>query len=498
MNAFASLGLSNEIVQALDEQGYTTPTPIQSAAIPKALAGHDLLAAAQTGTGKTAAFMLPSLERLKRFANTSASPAMHPVRMLVLTPTRELADQIDANITSYIKYLPLKHTVVFGGTNMDAQSQALRSGREIVVATVGRLLDHVGQKNIQLNKVDILVLDEADRMLDMGFIDDIRKIIAMLPKNRQILLFSATFAPEIKRLANDFMHQPETIEVAAQNTTNKNVEQHVIAVDGNRKRHLLERLIVDLNMSQVIVFCKTKVSADQVTRDLVRKNISAKAIHGDKAQQQRTETLAGFKEGAVRVLVATDVAARGLDISELPFVINYEMPTNAEDYVHRIGRTGRAGAEGVALSLMEESEQKMFEAICKLTKQKLPLDKIEGFEPRWMRESDAQAPTVKLGGEGKAVMQEVSKDGSRDQTRENQREHQRENGRDSHREGNKDSKGQTRGNAVRKLNTDIKTVARGMDERPDAPLIKGRRRRGVRHQRQTCALLQANFGVNRR
>ena len=246
------------------------------------------------------------------------------------------------------------------------------------------------------------------------------------------------------------------------------------------------------------MFCKTKVSADQVTRDLVRKNISAKAIHGDKAQQQRTETLAGFKEGAVRVLVATDVAARGLDISELPFVINYEMPTNAEDYVHRIGRTGRAGAEGVALSLMEESEQKMFEAICKLTKQKLPLDKIEGFEPRWMRESDAQAPTVKLGGEGKAVMQEVSKDSSRDQARENHREHQRDNSRDNHREGNKDSKGQTRANAVRKLNTDIKTVARGMDERPDAPLIKGRRRRGVRHQRQTCALLQANFGVNRR
>ncbi|UOO89849.1 DEAD/DEAH box helicase [Vitreoscilla massiliensis] len=483
MNAFASLGLSNEIVQALDEQGYTTPTPIQSAAIPKALAGHDLLAAAQTGTGKTAAFMLPSLERLKRFANTSASPAMHPVRMLVLTPTRELADQIDANVTSYIKHLPLKHTVVFGGTNMDAQAQALRSGREIVVATVGRLLDHVGQKNIQLNKVDILVLDEADRMLDMGFIDDIRKIIAMLPKNRQILLFSATFAPEIKRLANDFMHQPETIEVAAQNTTNKNVEQHVIAVDGSRKRHLLERLIVDLDMSQVIVFCKTKVSADQVTRDLVRKNISAKAIHGDKAQQQRTETLAAFKEGGVRVLVATDVAARGLDINELPFVINYEMPTNAEDYVHRIGRTGRAGAEGVALSLMEESEQKMFEAICKLTKQKLPLDKIEGFEPRWMR--DEQAHAVKLSGDGKAVMKEVAP--AKDKNREVAKE-----------AASDASKDKPRGNAVRKLNTDIKAVAKHTDERPDAPLIKGRRRRGVRHQRQTCALLQANFGANRR
>lgn len=484
MNAFNTLGLSNEIVRALDEQGYTTPTPIQAAAIPKVLAGHDILAAAQTGTGKTAAFMLPSLERLKRFANTSASPAMHPVRMLVLTPTRELADQIDANITSYIKYLPLKHTVVFGGTNMDNQVQALRSGREIVVATVGRLLDHVSQKSIQLNKVDILVLDEADRMLDMGFIDDIRKIIAMLPKNRQILLFSATFAPEIKRLANDFMHLPETIEVAAQNTTNKNVEQHMIAVDGSRKRHLLERLIVDLNMPQVIVFCKTKISVDQVTRDLSRKGIVAKAIHGDKAQQTRTETLAAFKEGQVKVLVATDVAARGLDISELPFVINYELPSNAEDYVHRIGRTGRAGAEGIALSLMDETEQKMYESICKLIKQDLPLDKIEGFEPRWMQKHEAQS-THTTSGELVTAVSKAPKEApvAKDKPRA-------AHSNTAHTQARKSALTDT---SLAASKTDVV-----LDDLPDSPLIKGRRRRGVRNQRLSCALLQSNFGVKRR
>lgn len=383
MNPFASLGLGQEIVSALCEQGYETPTPIQAAAIPKALAGHDLLAAAQTGTGKTAAFMLPSLERLKRFASTSTSPAMHPVRMLVLTPTRELADQIDQNVQGYIKNLPLRHTVLFGGVDMKKQTADLRAGCEIVVATVGRLLDHVKQKNIQLNRVEILVLDEADRMLDMGFIDDIRAIMQMLPKQRQTLLFSATFAEPIRKLARDFMNSPEQVEVAAQNAANANVEQHMIAVDSYKKRHLLERLIVDLNMNQVIVFCKTKQSVDQVNRDLQRKGISAQAIHGDKSQQTRLETLNAFKEGNVRVLVATDVAARGLDIAELPFVINYELPTQAEDYVHRIGRTGRAGADGVAISMMDETEQKMFEAIKELTGSDLAVERIEGFEPRW-------------------------------------------------------------------------------------------------------------------
>ncbi len=394
MNSFTSLGLGSELTSALVEQGYETPTPIQIAAIPKALAGHDLLAAAQTGTGKTAAFMLPSLERLKRYATPSTSPAMHPVRMLVLTPTRELADQVEQNTQNYIKNLPLRHTVLFGGMNMDTQTQALRAGCEIVVATVGRLLDHIKQKNINLSKVEIVVLDEADRMLDMGFIDDIRKIMQMLPKQRQTLLFSATFSPPIRKLAQDFMNQPELIEVAAQNTANANVEQHVIAVDAIRKRNLLERLIIDLDMSQVIVFCKTKQSVDQVNRELNRRNIAAQALHGDKSQQTRLETLSAFKDGNLRVLVATDVAARGLDIVELPFVINYELPTQPEDYIHRIGRTGRAGADGVAISLMDESEQKMFEAIKALTNNEIVVERIEGFEPRWWTEAgvDAQIP----------------------------------------------------------------------------------------------------------
>lgn len=389
-NPFSSLGLGTELVSALTAQGYENPTPIQAAAIPKALAGHDLLAAAQTGTGKTAAFMLPSLERLKRYATASTSPAMHPVRMLVLTPTRELADQIDQNVQSYIKNLPLRHTVLFGGMNMDKQTADLRAGCEIVVATVGRLLDHVKQKNISLNKVEIVVLDEADRMLDMGFIDDIRKIMQMLPKQRQTLLFSATFSAPIRKLAQDFMNAPETVEVAAQNTTNANVEQHIIAVDTIQKRNLLERLIVDLHMNQVIVFCKTKQSVDRVTRELVRRNLSAQAIHGDRSQQSRLETLNAFKDGSLRVLVATDIAARGLDIAELPFVINYEMPAQPEDYVHRIGRTGRAGADGVAISLMDESEQKMFESIKELTGNKLLIERIEGFEPQWWEQGGAK------------------------------------------------------------------------------------------------------------
>lgn len=453
MNPFSTLGLGSELLDALSRQGYETPTPIQAASIPKALAGHDLLAAAQTGTGKTAAFMLPSLERLKRYANPSTSPAMHPVRMLVLTPTRELADQIDQNTKNYIQNLPLRHTVLFGGIGMDKQTADLRAGCEIVVATVGRLLDHVKQKNINLNRVEIVVLDEADRMLDMGFIDDIRSIMRMLPKQRQTLLFSATFAPEIRKLAQEFMNAPEIVEVAAQNTTNANVEQHVIAVDAFRKRDLLERLIVDLGMTQVIVFCKTKQSVDQVARDLARRNLSAAAIHGDKSQQNRLETLAAFKEGKIRVLVATDVAARGLDIAELPFVINYELPMQAEDYVHRIGRTGRAGADGVAISMMDEDEQKMYEAIKELTGNELPVSRIEGFEPRWW------------GNEGAAQAQEA---------RVQPKEH-----------------------AARKPAERTERAKRpsGHDVSDVCHKIPGRSSRRRGRGRRTCALLQHNYGV---
>ena len=466
MTAFTELGLGHEIAAALAAQNYQTPTPIQAAAIPKALAGHDLLAAAQTGTGKTAAFMLPSLERLKRYANASASPAMHPVRMLVLTPTRELADQIDQNTQNYIKNMPLRHTVLFGGVNMNKQTADLRAGCEIVIATVGRLLDHVKQKNINLSKVEIVVLDEADRMLDMGFIDDIRTIMQMLPKPRQTLLFSATFAPAIRKLAQDFMNAPQIVEVAAQNTTNANVEEHVISIDSHRKRELLERLIVDLNMNQVIVFCKTKQSADQVSRDLVRRGLSANAIHGDKSQQTRLDVLNQFKSGELRVLVATDVAARGLDIAELPFVVNYEMPTQAEDYVRRIGRTGRAGADGVAISLMDETEQKMYEAIKTLTGNELPISRIEGFEPRW---EQAQA-------EGSLKNENSPRASSRRSDREPQER------------GDKNDRRTSSRNERSGRHQEIPTV--------DASKIPPRtssRRRG--RERRTCALLQRNFGV---
>ncbi|WP_304668600.1 DEAD/DEAH box helicase [Neisseria polysaccharea] len=454
-NPFSSLGLGTELVSALTAQGYENPTPIQAAAIPKALAGHDLLAAAQTGTGKTAAFMLPSLERLKRYATASTSPAMHPVRMLVLTPTRELADQIDQNVQSYIKNLPLRHTVLFGGMNMDKQTADLRAGCEIVVATVGRLLDHVKQKNISLNKVEIVVLDEADRMLDMGFIDDIRKIMQMLPKQRQTLLFSATFSAPIRKLAQDFMNAPETVEVAAQNTTNANVEQHIIAVDTFQKRNLLERLIVDLHMNQVIVFCKTKQSVDRVTRELVRRNLSAQAIHGDRSQQSRLETLNAFKDGSLRVLVATDIAARGLDIAELPFVINYEMPAQPEDYVHRIGRTGRAGADGVAISLMDESEQKMFESIKELTGNKLLIERIEGFEPQWWEQGGAKPEKTEM------------------------REPRQRNRYES-------------AKAQREKNTRPENAAN--DAGAACGKIAGRSRRS-RREHQPCALLQPRYGV---
>ena len=466
MTAFTELGLGHEICTALAAQGYQTPTPIQAAAIPKALAGHDLLAAAQTGTGKTAAFMLPGLERLKRYANASASPAMHPVRMLVLTPTRELADQIDQNTQNYIKNMPLRHTVLFGGVNMNEQTADLRAGCEIVIATVGRLLDHVKQKNINLSKVEIVVLDEADRMLDMGFIDDIRIIMQMLPKPRQTLLFSATFAPAIRKLAQDFMNAPQIVEVAAQNTTNANVEEHVISIDSHRKRELLERLIVDLNMNQVIVFCKTKQSADQVSRDLVRRGLSANAIHGDKSQQTRLDVLNQFKSGELRVLVATDVAARGLDIAELPFVVNYEMPTQAEDYVHRIGRTGRAGADGVAISLMDETEQKMYEAIKALTGNELPISRIEGFEPRW---EQAQA-------EGSLKNENSPRSSSRRSDREPQERGDKNDRRTSSRN--------ERGGRCQEIPT--------VDASKIPPRTSSRRRG---RERRTCALLQRNFGV---
>lgn len=376
---FDSLGLAQEILRAIKEEGYENPSPIQLKAIPIVLEGKDMMAAAQTGTGKTAAFVLPLLERLKKYANTSTSPAKHPIRALILTPTRELADQVYASVTRYSRYIPLRALAVFGGVDMNGQIKPLREGVEILVATPGRLLDHIQQKTVFLNQVEFLVLDEADRMLDMGFIQDIRRIMALLPSKRQTLLFSATFSPSIQELAQTFMYEPERVEVARQNMASESITQHVHLVEGYRKLNVLKHLIKYHEMRQVIVFCRTKQSTESVTKELIRSGILAEAIHGDRTQQARIATLASFKEGQVQVLVATDVAARGLDIEALPFVINFELSSNAEDYVHRIGRTGRAGSQGIAITLLSAGEEKFLDEIRQLTKQELLVTPVEGY-----------------------------------------------------------------------------------------------------------------------
>lgn len=381
---FSALGLPETLLQMLDRLGYAQATPIQQKAIPEILQGHDVLAAAQTGTGKTAAFTLPLLARLLPLSNRSASPAMHPVRALILAPTRELADQVADNVAQYSAGSALRHAVIFGGVPIEAQKTALRAGVEIIVATPGRLLDHLEQKTVQLNRVDLLVLDEADRMLDMGFLPDIRRIVQILPATRQTLLFSATFSPEIKTLSEEFLRAPKIIEVARDNATNTKIVQQVFAVDSYRRLSLLIHLLHQQQLPQCIIFCRTKIAVDQLTRDLQRANLKAEALHGDKSQQARLDTLAAFKDGRVSILVATDVAARGLDISGLPLVVNFELPKSPEDYVHRIGRTGRAGSEGLAISLMCEQEKKALAAIEALTKQSLTPQTVDGFFPSWL------------------------------------------------------------------------------------------------------------------
>ena len=378
--SFESLGLSAELLRAVSEQGYTQPTPIQSQSIPVILSGRDILAGAQTGTGKTAGFTLPMLQRLTEKA---APKGGRPVRALVLTPTRELAAQVGESVSTYGQHLPLRSAVIFGGVKINPQIDRLRRGVDILVATPGRLLDHVSQKTVDLSQVEILVLDEADRMLDMGFIHDIRKVLALLPKNgaRQNLLFSATFSDEIKRLAEGLLDRPELIEVARRNTTAERIEQLVHPVDKQRKRELLSHMIGARNWRQVLVFTRTKHGANRLAQQLEKDGLSAAAIHGNKSQGARTRALAGFKSGDVRVLVATDIAARGLDIDQLPHVVNYELPNVPEDYVHRIGRTGRAGNEGQAVSLVCVDELKLLRDIERLLKRKLPQEILEGYEP---------------------------------------------------------------------------------------------------------------------
>jgi len=378
---FEDFGLSPLILRALTDQGYVHPTPIQAQAIPIVMQGRDVMGAAQTGTGKTAGFSLPIIQRLLPAANTSASPARHPVRALILTPTRELADQVADNVKNYCRHTPLRSTVVFGGVDMAPQTAALRAGVEIVIATPGRLLDHVQQKTLNLGQTEIFVMDEADRMLDMGFLPDLQRIINLLPKQRQNLMFSATFSPEIKKLANSFLKDPVTIEVARSNATADNVTQIVYKVDEESKRDAIAHIIRERNLKQVIVFSNTKIGASRLARILVAAGVKANAIHGDKSQQERMAALEAFKRGEVEVLVATDVAARGLDIAELPCVINYDLPYNAEDYVHRIGRTGRAGASGDAISLYTDKDARLLADIEKLIKQKLAPTDIPGFVP---------------------------------------------------------------------------------------------------------------------
>ena len=389
---FASLGLSAELTRAVADQGYTQPTPVQAQAIPVILEGRDVLAGAQTGTGKTAGFTLPLLQRLMAPANASASLTRHPVRALIITPTRELAAQVEESVRTYGKHLPLKSTLIYGGVNINPQIEALRRGVDILVATPGRLLDHVQQKTVDLSHVEILVLDEADRMLDMGFIRDIRRILALLPAKRQNLLFSATFSDEIRKLADGLLHNPAMVEVARRNAESELVAQRIHPVRQDRKRDLLAHLVSSGDWRQVLVFTRTKHGANRLSEQLCKSGIEATAIHGNKSQPARTKALAGFKAGTVRVLVATDIAARGLDIEELPHVVNFDLPHVPEDYVHRIGRTGRAGSTGEAISLVSHEEKPLLAAIEKLLGRRIEQQVIPGFESASTAAPEVRAP----------------------------------------------------------------------------------------------------------
>lgn len=390
---FESLGLSAPILKAVSEKGYTSPSPIQEKAIPVVLDRQDVLASAQTGTGKTAGFTLPILELLSR----EKPQAKRAIRALILTPTRELAAQIQENVREYSTYLDIRSTVIFGGVNQNPQVRTLRQGVDILIATPGRLLDLHSQGQVNLNKVEVLVLDEADRMLDMGFLKDIQRVIKVLPGYRQNLMFSATFSKEIKLLAGGILKDPVAVEATPENTTVEIIQQRVILVDQQDKTALITKLIDEGNWRQVLIFTRTKHRANRLSEKLEKNGISAAAIHGNKSQGARTSALAGFKDGSVRVLVATDIAARGLDIPLLPHVVNFELPNVPEDYVHRIGRTGRAGASGEALSLVDIDEYEFLDGIQFLINESLPSEKIEGFEPS-NRPGDNPPPTGGGGG----------------------------------------------------------------------------------------------------
>ena len=377
-SSFSNLQLAESLARAVADMGYESMTPIQAQAIPVVLTGKDVMGAAQTGTGKTAAFSLPLLQRLMRHENASASPARHPVRALVLLPTRELADQVAQQIAQYAKYTKLRSTVVFGGMDMKPQTLELKKGVEVLVATPGRLLDHIEAKNVVLNQVEYVVLDEADRMLDIGFLPDLQRILSHLPKTRTTLLFSATFSPEIKRLAGSYLQDPVTIEVARPNETASTVEQRFYSVSDDDKRYALRSLLKQREIRQAFVFSNSKLGCARLTRALERDGLRATALHGDKSQDERLKALEAFKRGEVDLLVCTDVAARGLDIKDVPAVFNYDVPFNAEDYVHRIGRTGRAGKQGASFTLVGPGDRKSVDAIEKLMGKTIEKAEIEG------------------------------------------------------------------------------------------------------------------------
>jgi ATP-dependent RNA helicase RhlE len=389
---FSSVGLDPSLQRAVADQGYTLMTPIQAKAIPFVLAGRDIMGAAQTGTGKTAAFSLPLLHKMLPHANSSMSPARHPVRALVIAPTRELADQVAANIKGYAAHSKLRVAVVYGGIDMKPQTLELKTGVEVLVATPGRLLDHIEAKNCVLNQVEYVVLDEADRMLDIGFLPDLQRILSYLPKHRQTLLFSATFSPEIRRLAESYLQDPLMVEVARPNATATNVEQRFYSVATEDKRRAVLKLLKERTITQALIFVNSKLGCARLARSFERDGLRTNALHGDKSQDERLKALDAFKAGSVDVLVATDVAARGLDIVDLPAVFNFDVPFNAEDYVHRIGRTGRAGASGLAVTLVSRDDARLVSDIEKLIKKKIeiePLELDDAPPPRQFRERAA-------------------------------------------------------------------------------------------------------------
>jgi len=415
---FSQLNLSEPILKAIQDEGYTTPTPVQEKAIPPILEGRDMLAGAQTGTGKTAGFTLPILELLSKKPHSKAKPLL---RVLILTPTRELAAQVGESVKAYGKYLPFKSAVIFGGVGIHPQIQTLRAGIDILVATPGRLLDHISQGTIDLRHIDTFVLDEADRMLDMGFIKDIRRVIALLPAKRQNLLFSATYSDDIKKLCESILKNPAIVEVARRNTSSELVNQRVIMVDCKRKTVLLGKLINENKWEQVLVFTRTKHHANKVSEYLQKIGISSAAIHGNKSQSARTKALSDFKNGSIKVLAATDIAARGLDIDQLPHVVNIELPNIAEDYVHRIGRTGRAGNAGEAISLVCVDEHDYLRGIEKLINKKFEREIIEGFEP----DPNIKAEPIQQGRGSKPQGQPKRRDNAPREYVEKRRERQR-------------------------------------------------------------------------